>query len=439
MRLLGRRPSQTSSSRPKVISPARFSAPAHRVCIPGPAPPRQHLASTQDLLARFRLLPAYDKHVRPVATQYSHDGQIHSPPPPISLDKGKARELDPALPPSTPAHAPPATNMTVDGADADDDDGAGGKGEKKKKNTYKALIKGIPGKHSMKKDDYLTTMMLVPPKQRTRIHTFDLRTQQEAFAVSLEGLKGWNVTTLIPETAQAREDRKKRKEIKRLAKAQQAQAVAALQAGGTTATIATSPVVAQPQPIQAGAGGVAYRNASATPQIPQQPTATATPKPVGTPRPISTVPRPGSAVPRPGSAVPRPGSTAPQRPTSTAPPFSNVNVKQEPRPTMPLVQVPSAMVATPSRTSTATPTSADPSRGKKRERDDPSAGATPLNGIPSDSYANTNGVVNGMSKINAKAGVVGVRPRPVKKQRMDVQGQARDVSAPVQQPTPQGV
>ncbi len=41
----------------------------------------------------------------------------------------------------------------------------------------------------MKKDDYLSTMMMAPPKQRTRIHQFDARTQQEAFTVSLEGLK----------------------------------------------------------------------------------------------------------------------------------------------------------------------------------------------------------------------------------------------------------
>lgn len=41
----------------------------------------------------------------------------------------------------------------------------------------------------MKKDDYLTQTILAPEKQRTRIHQFDARTQQEAFAVSLEGLK----------------------------------------------------------------------------------------------------------------------------------------------------------------------------------------------------------------------------------------------------------
>lgn len=113
---------------------------------PGPPPPRQHLTSTQDLLARFHLLPAYDKHVRPFATQYTHDGQIRSTPAGLStLDKGKGKEVDPAiaLPQAqTPGGLPTAG---VDAPDGDDDDGAGGKGEKKKKNSYKALIKGIPG------------------------------------------------------------------------------------------------------------------------------------------------------------------------------------------------------------------------------------------------------------------------------------------------------
>jgi hypothetical protein len=59
-----------------------------------------------------------------------------------------------------------------------------------KKNSYRFLIKSVPGKHSMKKDDYLTMMMQVPPKQRIPITEFDERTQREAFTVSAEGLKG---------------------------------------------------------------------------------------------------------------------------------------------------------------------------------------------------------------------------------------------------------
>lgn len=42
----------------------------------------------------------------------------------------------------------------------------------------------------MKKDDYLTTTIQVPPKQKIAITPFDLKTQREAFSVSLEGLKG---------------------------------------------------------------------------------------------------------------------------------------------------------------------------------------------------------------------------------------------------------
>ena len=49
---------------------------------------------------------------------------------PGTLDKGKGKEVD--LDPG-------------DGADGDDDNVTGGKGETKKKNTYKHLIKGIPG------------------------------------------------------------------------------------------------------------------------------------------------------------------------------------------------------------------------------------------------------------------------------------------------------
>jgi hypothetical protein len=46
------------------------------------------------------------------------------------------------------------------------------------------------GKHSIKKDDFLTNIVQVPPKQHIPIAPFDSRTHTEAFAVSLEGLKG---------------------------------------------------------------------------------------------------------------------------------------------------------------------------------------------------------------------------------------------------------
>ena len=100
----------------------------------GPPPPKQHLASTQDLLSRFNLLPAYNKYVRPSLLPDS-DPFNDGPPPstpgvsavPGTLSKVKVKAADIDL---------------GDGGDGDDDDV---KGEKKKKNTYKHLIKGIPG------------------------------------------------------------------------------------------------------------------------------------------------------------------------------------------------------------------------------------------------------------------------------------------------------
>jgi hypothetical protein len=60
------------------------------------------------------------------------------------LDKGKGRERD-----SLSAVATPADADSLDAGDADDDDAPGAKGEKKKKNTYRHLIKGIPGVFSI--------------------------------------------------------------------------------------------------------------------------------------------------------------------------------------------------------------------------------------------------------------------------------------------------
>ena len=170
-------------------------APHLEFYLPPPAPQSKptHLRSTEDLIARFSLLPAYNKYVRPHAVPV--DGPDHSPTP-GGIDKGKGKEKE------------FATATPDDGQDGDDDEG--GKGDKKKKNNYKHLVKGVPGmkharsvlcqscyltlvisgKHSMKKDDYLTTIMQVPPKQRIPITPFDQRTQREAFSVSLEGLKG---------------------------------------------------------------------------------------------------------------------------------------------------------------------------------------------------------------------------------------------------------
>lgn len=106
-----------------------------------PPPPKQHLAATQDLLARFNLLFAYDRYVRPTvlpgddpSIPSNPDGAMPTPGP--SADKGKGKERD--------ANSAPTPAAEGQGHDGDEDE-AVGKGEKKKKNTYKHLIKGVPG------------------------------------------------------------------------------------------------------------------------------------------------------------------------------------------------------------------------------------------------------------------------------------------------------
>ena len=192
----------------------------------GPPLPQTVLASTQDLISRFNLLPAYDKYVRqnvpltdgPSAPAIPDIGvtdqtvnPVQGPSPSVlggmvsGSDKGKGKEKEAMIIDGQAGMGVPQTGGQGVAGSADD---GTDKGEKKKKNSYKHLIKGIPGtfygyrqdatykinfwsgKHSMKKDDYLATMMLIPPKQRIEMVPFDARTQRDAFSVSLEGLKG---------------------------------------------------------------------------------------------------------------------------------------------------------------------------------------------------------------------------------------------------------
>ncbi|KAF8917465.1 hypothetical protein CPB85DRAFT_1374250 [Mucidula mucida] len=350
-----------------VAGPSRPPTPQMPVSDPIPLffpPPAQqeppvYFRSTQDLLSTFNLLDAYDKYVKA-----QDDIEPSSP----SADKGKGKEKDGPVTAASPLPQTPA-------ADPDDDDPGGAKGDKKRKHTYKHLIKGAPGKHSMKKDDYLITAI-----------------SREAFSVSLEGLKGvrfqlsnwitfsltrqWNVNALVLESAQAREDRKKRKELKRLAKAHQSQPQTPLPQAQTPGPTPSSPANA------------------------------------GTPRP----------------PVARPGSVKPH---------------------LPPVQVnglPTGRVGTGTpRTNTPHPLSAPPVsasslqlpvRVKKRERDE-----APSTSAPTPAPQTPTLVSPQIPKaiVGAKAGMAGIRPRPLKKQKLDVQGQARDSTVPIQQPTPQGV
>ncbi|TFK47744.1 hypothetical protein OE88DRAFT_1810855 [Heliocybe sulcata] len=326
--------------------------------LPPPGPPRSvhHLTSTQDLLARFRLLPAYDRHVRPFSAMtppVAPGSTAVSASTPTDKGKGKEKEVNTPAAASTPGGP----------ADGDDDD------EKKKRKNYKYLIQGIPGKHSMKKDDYLTTMMQMPPKSRNTMKPFDQQTQRQAFSISLSGLPGWNINNLVEESPQAREDRKKRKEAKKLAKAQQ----------------------------------LAAANGQGQTPLPSQPTQAV---PVSATQSRGITPRPGVSSVRTATPVAN-GS----RPASvpSAPP--------RPAPTPKVAAAPTPAPSTPGT---------DPfiiKRGKKREHEDSVVG-------PANSQ--------GPGKGSGKTGLPGVRPRPVKKQRTDGAGQARELM-PVQQRTPQGV
>ncbi|KAF9790318.1 hypothetical protein BJ322DRAFT_1035559 [Thelephora terrestris] len=289
-----------------------------------PSRPPPYFKSTEDLLSKFQLLPAYDSYVRPFL-----------PPEDMSSDKGKGKQRD--MSPIPDPHS-----MLTNDPDDDELD------RRKKKNSYKHLIKGIPGKHSTKKDDFLANVMQVPPKQRIDIVQFDSATQRDAFSVGLDGLKGWNVNTLISESPQAREDRRRKKELKKLAKSH-------------------------------GLGSLPQHMPTALAQTDRHGPRTTTPKPIPA-NPVATL----------------------QIPTTTT-----TNVASSER----------------------TPVDLPQKRGKKRELEESVTNVPPqqihMQATPPASVVN---------------GVNGIRPRPMKKQRVDIQGlsQSKDLSFQ-QQPTPQGV
>ncbi|KAI0353781.1 hypothetical protein OH77DRAFT_1406539 [Trametes cingulata] len=346
---------------------------------PAPLPPRPIITSTEDLLTRFQLLPSYDKYVRPFAPPA---GSIPQATTSSATEKGKGKEKE-VLPRDVPASSP-AAHTPGAGHDGDEEDG--GRGEKKFKN-YRHLIKGIPGKHSMKKDDYLTTLMQIPPKQKIPITPFDLRTQRDAFSVSLEGLKGWNIHALVAESSQAREDRKRRKELKRMAKAQ-AQGLPQPSAGAGPNTPSAFPVTPA--------------IAASTPGLPPQPNHVSTPRP-GLPKPPPTHQQSAQSRGRTPVGIGTPQSVSTPGPAQASP-ASHAHLEQQP---------------------------SHPMRGVKREREHQSDGGLQMNGnippvVPYPDGSRPSGK-------GAKAGNAGVRPRPPKKQRLDVNGHSQ---VPIQQPTP---
>ncbi|TDL25825.1 hypothetical protein BD410DRAFT_609060 [Rickenella mellea] len=396
-------------------------------CLSGPQRRKPLFDSTQDLISRFQLLPAYDEYVRPnirvpldgEPLAKSTPGSVATPAPfqaptPGTLDKGKGKEVLVEAPIAATTPGGP------DAADADGDD-EDGKGDKKKKNSYKQLIKSVPGKHSMKKDQYLQTIMQVPPKQKMNITKFDVRTQREAFSVSLEGLKGWNINALVAESAQAREDRKKRKELKKNAKAQIASAMS-----NTSPTSSNFPS-APPSAVSPSLSSAP--NSHAPPgSIPRQPQ---TPSSVGTPRAAPAPPqRLGSRPPGPGPGQgPQQGSQQQHRqgtPVRVGTP--------RPAPAPPSVPLPL------SSSGVATTAVTDP---RKRKHDEIGSGA-------GGTGVNVNGANNPSLQAQKRPTVttnvsgVGIKPgigqRPMKKPKISNGHPPICLNGhPQQQPTPQGV
>jgi hypothetical protein len=111
-----------------------------------PPQPSTHIKATQDLITRLGLLSTYDKHVRPHAVPVAPPLSDLSGPalqtmpnsPMPSPSKGKGKEREPSIGLGT-MDAPTPGGPGLDGADDE------GKGERKRKNTYKHLIKGVPG------------------------------------------------------------------------------------------------------------------------------------------------------------------------------------------------------------------------------------------------------------------------------------------------------
>lgn len=218
-----------ASTSSMTIPPVFLPPPPHSIR----SPP---FSAAHDLIGRFQLQVAYDKYVKPnvlpVDQWQTSDGG--------NLDKGKGREKDAE-----------DADLNMDAGSPNDPSGNESK-KRKKESSYKHLIKAVVGKHSMKKDTYLVDAISVPPKQKMEIKKFDERTQNDAFWVSPEGLKGYNIHALIPETEQAREDRKRRKEAKKAEKAR----LAALSAGATipsTMPEALQSVMQAPTPMTNGA------------------------------------------------------------------------------------------------------------------------------------------------------------------------------------------
>ncbi len=106
-----------------------------------PPPPRQHLAATQDLLARFHLLPAYDRYVRPfvlpgddpAVQQAPHQQQEGGDGAGATIKRNKLGQGQGQGARSVRRERFPQRLITPMAGNADDDDAPGAKARRKRR------------------------------------------------------------------------------------------------------------------------------------------------------------------------------------------------------------------------------------------------------------------------------------------------------------------
>ena len=267
----------------------------------------------------------------------------------------------------------------------------------------------------MKKDDFLEALMMVSAKQKAEIRPFSQKVTREAFAVSLEGLKGVRISTHIsapthphpveytypypgdvaskggseeegayrihtgsPMSHCVMASSHLQKELKKLAKAQGQGILPAAAAAGVPNT---------PTGVPATPGAASTPTSAAPAAVP----------------PRTTTPRPGA--PKPSPALQQPPPPRGRTPVGIGTPQSVSTPGPGPAP-------PAAQ----GQHAAPTPTGQPPPRGVKREREE--TGLQVSGNVPPHVQQGA-GAGAGQDGVKiGKAGVPGVRPRPVKKQRL---------------------
>ncbi len=249
----------------------------------------------------------------------------------------------------------------------------------------------------MKKDDYLTKVILGPGKERIKITPFDLKTQREAFSVSAEGLKGVGSISIshVLDLIRAVESKHVDSRVDSSTRRPEEAGTFSVANVSLTTLIRIQKEIRRLQKAQANA------SASHTPQP--------TPTPIQAPIPSTpaSLAAQRTGTPRPVSAVPRPGSVKPH-----LPPVQVTGLNGRTSGGTPRTATPHPLSAPPVSASSLAAQQQVP-RVKKRERDD---SVSISNKIAPPQSMNSN--IPPKAIINAKAGIPGARPRPIKKQRM---------------------